>query len=41
MKPHDILTEMKYLEECIQSSISYGGGNKLLSLKDVKYFLKK
>lgn len=41
MKQHDILTEMGSLEECLQSSISYGGGKNISCLKDVRYFLKK
>jgi GMP reductase len=40
MKSNTILEEISYLKECIQSAISYGGGNNLLSLKIVKYFLK-
>ena len=41
MKSHSILQEMKHIEECIQSAISYGGGNTLDCFKDVKYFIKK
>lgn len=41
MKLHDILTEMLLLEECLQSSISYGGGKTISCLKNVRYFLKK
>jgi GMP reductase len=37
-KDRSILDEMVYLQECLQSSISYGGGNNLLSLKNVKWF---
>ena len=33
-----ILEEMHYLTECLQSSISYGGGNKLSDLDNVKWF---
>jgi GMP reductase len=40
MKQHDILSELKYLEECVQSSISYGGGKDILCLRSVEYFLK-
>ena len=32
-----MLEEMKYLEECLQSSISYGGGKVLDDLKSVSY----
>lgn len=28
---------MKYLEECVQSSISYGGGKDLSCLKSVRW----
>jgi GMP reductase len=39
MKNHGILDEMEYIKECLQSSISYGGGSDLSCLKnDVKYF---
>lgn len=38
-KTHGILEELKTLEECLQSSISYGGGNTLECLKSVKYTL--
>lgn len=37
-KDRSILDEMIYLKECLQSSISYGGGNNLSSLKNVKWF---
>jgi GMP reductase len=37
LKNRSILEEMKYLQECIQSAISYGGGKDLYSLHDVKY----
>jgi len=36
-KDRSILDEMTYLQECLQSSISYGGGNDLKSLKKVKW----
>jgi GMP reductase len=36
-KDRSILDEMIYLKECLQSSISYGGGNNLSSLKNVKW----
>jgi GMP reductase len=41
MKQHTVLKEMKFLEECLQSAISYGGGKNLHCLKDVTYFTKK
>lgn len=40
MKQHDILSELNYLEECVQSSISYGGGKDITCFKTVQYFLK-
>lgn len=40
MKSNTVLEEMNYLKECIQSGISYGGGNNLTFLKAVNYFLK-
>jgi GMP reductase len=36
-KDKSILDEMIYLEECLQSSISYGGGKDLNSLSSVKW----
>jgi len=36
-KNKTILDEMTYLTECLQSSISYGGGNDLESLNKVKW----
>lgn len=36
-----ILEMMKYIEECVQSAISYGGGKTLLTLKKVDWVLKK
>ena len=41
LKTITVLEELKYLEECLQSSISYGGGKDLECLKNVDYFLKK
>ena len=38
LKTRDTLEEMKYLQECLQSAISYGGGANLLAFRDVKYF---
>ena len=37
-KDRFIVDEMEYLQECLQSSISYGGGKDLRSLKKVKWF---
>ena len=36
-KDRSILDEMVYLQECLQSSISYGGGKDIISLVKVKY----
>lgn len=36
-KDRSILDEMKYLEECLQSSISYGGGTDLSCFNQVKW----
>ncbi len=36
-KDRSILDEMNYLKECLQSSISYGGGKDLESLKKVSW----
>lgn len=38
LKNRSTLEEMNYLKECLQSAISYGGGNTLLDFKYVKYF---
>jgi len=38
LKTRNILEEMNYLKECLQSAISYGGGNDLSVFKDVRYF---
>ena len=40
-KNQSILDYYKYLQECLQSSISYGGGKNLLSLTKVNYLIKK
>jgi hypothetical protein len=40
-KNKTILEELQFLEECLQSSISYAGGKDLLSLKEVKYEIIK
>ena len=36
-KDRYVVDEMKYLEECLQSSISYGGGSELNSLRNVRW----
>jgi GMP reductase len=41
MKQHSILQEMIYIEECLQSAISYGGGINLDCFKHVNYVLKQ
>lgn len=41
LKNHGILEEMNYLEECLQSAISYGGGKDVSCFKDVEYFVKQ
>lgn len=38
MKHNGILDEMNYIRECIQSAISYGGGNNISCFKDVCFF---
>jgi GMP reductase len=38
MKNNTIQDEMNYIQECLQSAISYGGGKQLQDLKDVQYF---
>ena len=40
LKQKTILEELEYLKECVQSSISYGGGNRLSCFKSVEYFIK-
>ena len=35
-----LIDEMNYIHECLQSSISYSGGNELSSLRNVKYIIK-
>lgn len=37
-KNQSIFEYLKYLEECLQSSISYGGGKDLMSLRKVNWF---
>lgn len=39
MKDYSILTELKYIQECLQSSISYGGGKSISDLYDVEFTL--
>jgi hypothetical protein len=41
LKDKTMLEQMKYVEECLQSAISYGGGNKLEDLKSVDYIIKR
>lgn len=41
LKDGTVLEYMNYLIECLQSSISYGGGDKLMDLRNVKYYLKR
>ena len=36
-KNQSIFDYLKYLEECLQSSISYGGGKSLMSLRKVDW----
>lgn len=38
LKQRTVLEEMAYLKECLQSAISYGGGQCLESLRSVAYF---
>jgi len=38
LKTRTVLEEMGFLQECLQSAISYGGGSNLSVFKDVKYF---
>lgn len=38
LKDKTILEEIEYLKECLQSSISYAGGNNIESLYNVKWF---
>lgn len=38
LKTRTVLEEMGFLQECLQSAISYGGGFDLSVFKDVKYF---
>lgn len=39
-KQLSFLGEMKYIEECLQSAISYGGGDTLACLRDVQYLIR-
>ena len=41
LQTRDILGEMNYIKECLQSSISYGGGKALQVLRKVRYIIKK
>jgi GMP reductase len=40
MKQHGFLEEMQYLNECLQSAISYGGGKDLTCFKNIKIIKK-
>jgi len=40
MKQHSILQEMIYIEECLQSAVSYGGGKCIECLSLVNYIIK-
>jgi len=40
LKTISYLQEMNYINECLQSAISYGGGNNLNCFRDVKYIIK-
>jgi GMP reductase len=40
-KNQSIYDYLNHIKQCLQSSISYGGGVDLKSLRDVKYILKK
>lgn len=40
MKQHSILQEMTFIEESLQSAVSYGGGKDLNCFKSVNYILK-
>jgi GMP reductase len=41
LQTRDMLGEMNYIKECLQSSISYGGGKALQALRKVSYLIKK
>jgi GMP reductase len=41
LQTRDMLGEMNYIRECLQSSISYGGGKVLQALRKVRYIIKK
>jgi GMP reductase len=41
LQTRDMLGEMNYIKECLQSAISYGGGKTLKALRNVKYIIKK
>jgi GMP reductase len=40
-KNQSIFDYLYHIKQCLQSSISYGGGSNLKSLRDVQYILKK
>jgi GMP reductase len=41
LQTRDMLGEMNYIKECLQSAISYGGGKTLQALRKVRYIIKK
>lgn len=41
LQTRDMLGEMNFIKECLQSSISYGGGKVLQALRKVRYIIKK
>jgi IMP dehydrogenase/GMP reductase len=41
LQTRDMLGEMNFIKECLQSSISYGGGKMLQALRKVRYIIKK
>jgi GMP reductase len=40
-KNQSLFDYLEHIKECLQSSISYGGGTNLKSLRDVKYIIKQ
>jgi len=41
LQDKSFLKMMRYIEECLQSAISYGGGKELIDLKSVDFIIKK
>ena len=39
LRDHDLLTEMKWVEEDLQSAISYAGGHDLSAFNNVEYII--